>query len=62
MSGRAEFAALGGHSSEHQELVLWTAILTFVLIVLVLSHLYRKSRKRVEMEDVDAFLREEEIL
>lgn len=54
--------ALGGHSVEHQQLVFWVALGVFAAVVAVLVFLYRRSRAYVEMEEIDAFLREEDIL
>lgn len=54
--------ALGGHSAEHQQLLFWVALGVFAAVVAVLVFLYRRSRAYVEMEEIDALLREEDIL
>ncbi len=61
MRAQMALGALGGHSAEHQELALWSAVAAFVLIVVILVLLYRKTAKAVEMEEVDAILREEDV-
>ena len=62
MSGADELTALGGHSQAHQEMSYWIALSVFLLVVAVLVLIYRHSQKCVEMEEIDALLREEEVL
>jgi hypothetical protein len=62
MTSPAMPAALGGHSAEHQQLVFWVAAVVFVAVVFGLLVLYRRSRDGVEMEAIDALLRDEDIL
>ena len=62
MTTPATATALGGHSAAHQQTVLWVAAAVFVAIVFGLIVLYRRSRDSVEMEEIDALLREEDIL
>lgn len=62
MTPTDEITALGGHSQAHQETTYWIALAAFLVLVGVLLHLYRYSQKRVEMEEIDALLREEEVL
>ena len=62
MNAPDELAALGGHSQAHQEMTYWIAFASFLLIVAVLVLIFRYSQKRVEMEEIDALLREEEVL
>lgn len=57
-----ELSALGGHSQAHQEMTYWIALAAFLLIVAVLVLIFRYSQKCVEMEEVDALLREEDVL
>jgi membrane protein implicated in regulation of membrane protease activity len=62
MTPTEELSALGGHSQAHQEMTYWIALAAFLLIVGVLLLLYRYSQKRVEMEEIDALLRQEDVL
>lgn len=62
MSTPIEITALGGHSQAHQDLIYWVAFAVFTTVVLALVLLYRRSQRSVELEDIDAFLREEEVL
>ncbi len=57
-----EISALGGHSQAHQELSYWIALVVFLLVVGMLVLVYRHSQSCVEMEEVDALLREEDVL
>ena len=49
-----ELGALGGHSQAHQDAVFWIALGVFGLTVFLLVLLYRRSRRCVEMEEIDA--------
>ena len=62
MRTSSELVALGGHSAEHQQLVFWIALAVFTALVGLLVFLYRRSRAQVEMEEIDALLREENLL
>lgn len=62
MTASHELAALGGHSAEHQSMMLWTALGVFVAVVAVLVVLHRQSKESAEMEDIDQLLRDEDVL
>ena len=62
MSSGTSLAALGGHSQAHQEAVFWIAVGVFAGVVFALAVLYRRSRAQVELEEIDAFLEEEQVL
>lgn len=59
---KAELASLGGHSAEHQVLLFLVALGAFAALVLVLTLYYRRSCERLELEEIDDLLREEEVL
>lgn len=62
MSAPTELAALGGHSQAHAEATYWIALAVFAAVVVVLLVLYRRSQRCVEMEEIDALLRREDVL
>ncbi len=62
MSTEAEFLGLGGHSADHQQVMLYVALGVFSAVVLVLVSLYRRSGESIEMDEIDALLREEDII
>lgn len=62
MSTEAELVGLGGHSADHQQMLLFVALGVFAAIVVVLVFLYRRSGESIEMDEIDALLREEDIL
>jgi hypothetical protein len=62
MSTPTELAALGGHSQAHQDAIYWVAFAVFAGVVLALLLLYRHSQRCVELEEIDEFLRKENVL
>ena len=62
MSAKADLVGLGGHSAEHQQLLLYVAIGVFAMLVVVLVFLYRRGRESLEMEEIDELLRKENVL
>lgn len=62
MSAEAELIGLGGHSAEHQQLLLYVAIAVFAMLVLGLVFFYKRSRESIEMEEIDELLRKENII